>query len=84
MRIAALLLFFAVFGLSLHSHALTESPRITKECSCLHGTRVGATLIVEGAEAPLHFQGTVCNISLPQVCSHTLLSFLAIRAPPLV
>jgi hypothetical protein len=82
-RIAALLLFFAFLGLPFHSHAIFEAPRIAKECSCVHGTRTDAALIVEGAVwAPL-IQVAACAISLPQICSHTLISFLAIRAPPL-
>ena len=82
-RIAALLLFFAFFGLPFHSHALTESPRIAKECSCVHGTRTVAALFAEGADwAPL-IQVTRYAVTLPQVHSNNLVTFRAIRGPPL-
>jgi hypothetical protein len=82
-RIAALVLFFAILGLSLHSHALAESPRIAAECGCVHGTRTAA-LIVEGADwAPL-MQAAAYEVALPQVHSNNLVTFLAIRGPPLL
>jgi hypothetical protein len=83
MRIAALVLFFAFFGLPFHSHALAESPRIAKECSCVHGTRTGVALIVENADWTPLTQVSIYELPLPQVASRTLVHFLAIRAPPL-
>jgi hypothetical protein len=83
LRVVGLLLLFAVFGLPLHSHALTETPRIAKECSCIHGTRTEAGLVAAVADwAPLP-QAAFIEIVQSQIFSHSVVSFFSIRAPPI-
>ena len=83
MRIVGILLIFAVFGLPLHSHALTETPRIAKECSCIHGTRTEAGIVAAStAWRPLAQLGH-CEICEPQLHSYGVVSFFSIRAPPI-
>ena len=84
LRVVGFLILFAFLSLPFHSHALTESPRIAKECSCIQGTRTSAALIVEGADwAPLTEVGAF-EISSPRVRSYAHAGSLSIRAPPLL
>ena len=41
-RFVGLFLFVAVFFLPLHFHVAVAAPHVTKECSCLHGSRTEA------------------------------------------
>ncbi len=43
-RLIGILLFLAVFFLPLHVHSVTVAAQVTKECSCVHGTRTQAGL----------------------------------------
>lgn len=83
MRIVGLLLLFAMFGLPLHSHAFTETPRIAKECSCIHGTRTETAPAVSSADGAPLTQATFLVIIQPQTCSHFIVTCYSIRAPPL-
>jgi hypothetical protein len=83
LRIVGLLLLFAVFGLPLHSHALTDSPRIAKECSCLHGTRTEASAAVAPTAVPPLTHASRLEFVQPQIFSHFIVSFFSIRAPPI-
>ncbi|MGB7948441.1 MAG: hypothetical protein WCH75_12225, partial [Candidatus Binatia bacterium] len=38
-RLVSLLLFLTVFFLPLHFHPVAATAHVTKECSCIHGTR---------------------------------------------
>jgi hypothetical protein len=82
LRVVGLLLLFAVFGLPLHSHALTEAPRITKECSCLHGTRTQTAPAQNTAPPAPLIEANFLEIVQPQIRTHFLITFLSIRAPP--
>lgn len=83
MRIVGILLLFAVFSLPLHSHALAETPRIAKECSCVHGTRTEAGLVVAALDWTPLTQVGFYEIVQPQICSHSIVTCYSIRAPPL-
>jgi hypothetical protein len=83
LRVVGLLLLFAVFGLPLHSHALTETPRIAKECSCMHGTRTESGLVAASADWAPVLQATFFEIVQSQIFSHSIVSFFSIRAPPI-
>ena len=81
-RLVGVCLFLAMVFLPLHTHALAENPKVTKECSCLHGTRteVGLVPVALHWTPPINF--ILCELFDPQVVSHVVSAFQAIRAPP--
>jgi hypothetical protein len=83
LRIVGLLLLFAMFGLPLHSHAVMETPRIAKECSCIHGTRIETLPAVVSTDWTPVTQASFLEIIQPQTRSHLVVTCYTIRAPPL-
>jgi hypothetical protein len=76
-------LFLSVFALPLHFHAASAlTSQVTKECSCLHGTRTQLGLVADAFQfAPaLHFD---LEPSLEPKCFSQVVADLSnIRAPP--
>ncbi|HEY3169266.1 MAG TPA: hypothetical protein VGK57_18685, partial [Candidatus Binatia bacterium] len=71
------------FSLPFHFHAASAlTSQITKECSCVHGTRtqIGLTDVALQCEPLLQFslQESIQPQLIPQIVSR----FQAIRAPP--
>lgn len=82
-RFTGVLLFLTFFLLPLHSHAQTETPRISKDCSCLHSARhdLAVAQVIDGSLPPVY---TVFTTLVPQAVSSGLDAFtFSIRAPPL-
>ena len=82
-RWLSVLLFVTVFSLPFHFHAASAlTSQITKECSCVHGTRtqIGLTAVALQCVPALQFnlQAPVQPQLIPQILSR----FQAIRAPP--
>src|SRR4030095_2469314 len=82
-RWISVLLFVTVFSLPFHFHAASAlTSQITKECSCVHGTRtqIGLTAIALQCAPALQFnlQESLQPQLIPQIVS----GFQAIRAPP--
>jgi hypothetical protein len=81
-RLVSLLLSLAVFFLPLHFHPIAATAHVTKECSCIHGTRI------EMGMAPAQMDWTPPSRSViyesfqPQLSSSPFISFQLIRAPP--
>jgi hypothetical protein len=76
-------LFLSVFALPLHFHAASAvTSQVTKECSCLHGTRTQLGLVavaIQSAPA-LHLD---LEPSLEAQCFSQIVTDLSnIRAPP--
>jgi hypothetical protein len=82
-RVVGLLLLLALFSLPLHSHAATETPRIAKECSCVHGhrTEIGIAPVLANQVLPDPY--IFHAITQPQICSYSAVPSFTIRAPPL-
>jgi hypothetical protein len=77
---AGILLF--VFFLPLHFHAVAAKAHVTKECSCVHGTRTEAGLAVAPAAwAPVLLAQPVVIKSLDWL-SNVRFQNHGIRAPP--
>jgi hypothetical protein len=74
-----LLLF--VFFLPLHSH-LSAPAQVTKECSCVHGTRtqMGLAPVQISAAAPLNIE-FITTVE-PRLYAWRAVTRQAIRAPP--
>jgi hypothetical protein len=75
-------LVLSVFALPLHFHASALTSQVTKECSCLHGTRTQLGLVAAAFQcAPVsHFD---LEPSLePQCFSQVVADLSHIRAPP--
>ena len=81
-RWVSVFLFLTIFFLPLHFHAAVTSPLLTKECSCIHGSRTDASLAAPPARCV-----PVVSHELIEFCSETEFVFHAIftkasRAPP--
>jgi hypothetical protein len=77
---AGILLF--VFFLPLHFHSVAAKAHVTKECSCVHGTRTEAGLAVASAAwAPVLLAQPVVIKSLDWL-SNVRFQNHGIRAPP--
>jgi hypothetical protein len=79
----SVLLFVTVFSLPFHFHAASPlTSQLTKECSCVHGTRtqIGLTDVALRCEPLLQF-GLQESLQ-PQLISQIVSRFQAIRAPP--
>jgi hypothetical protein len=77
---AGILLF--VFFLPLHFHSIAAKAQVTKECSCVHGTRTEAGLAVAPVSwIPVLAAQTVASTSLDGL-GHVLFDNHGIRAPP--
>jgi hypothetical protein len=78
---AGMLLF--VFFLPLHFHSVAVKAQVTKECSCVHGTRTEAGLAVAPAVwIPVLPAQAVANESLAWLTNLRFQNH-GIRAPPL-
>jgi hypothetical protein len=76
------IVFVSIFALPLHFHASAQTSQVTKECSCLHGTRTQLGLVAAAVQcAPiLHFD---LEPSLESQCfSQVVVDLAKIRAPP--
>jgi hypothetical protein len=77
---AGMLLF--VFFLPFHFHSVAAKAQVTKECSCVHGTRTEAGLAVAPVKwIPVLAAQTVASASLDGL-SYVLFDNHGIRAPP--
>jgi hypothetical protein len=77
---AGILLF--VFFLPLHFHSVAATAQVTKECSCVHGTRTDAGLAAAPAAwIPVLPAQPVANESLDWL-SNVRFQNHGIRAPP--
>jgi len=83
-RLVVLCLFLTLVFLPLHMHGLTDTPKVTKECSCLHGSRteVGWVPVATQWAAPIQF--ALRQTFEPQSVSQVIAGFQAIRAPPIL
>jgi hypothetical protein len=78
---AGILLF--VFFLPLHFHSVAAKAQVTKECSCVHGTRTEAGLAVAPFNwIPVLAAETVASEFL-DCLSYVRFQIHGIRAPPL-
>ncbi len=83
MRLTCVLLLVTFFLIPLHSHAQTDAPRISKDCSCLHASRQDLVVVqvVDGSLPQVYADFTPL---VPQVVCSGLDGFtFSIRAPPL-
>ena len=80
--VVSFLLLLSVFFLPLHYHPLGAAAQITKDCSCVHGTRTEAGLTA--ALADFTFAPTSCPVTGDIQSSTGFLLVLSahIRAPP--
>ena len=83
-RLVGLCLFLTLVFLPLHTHGLTENPKVTKECSCLHGSRtqVGWFPVATQWTAPIEF--VLHQTFQLQLVSQVIAGFKSIRAPPIL
>jgi hypothetical protein len=78
---AGILLF--IFFLPLHFHSVAATSQITKECSCVHGTRTEAGLAAAPANwTPVLAAQTVAK-EFFDCLSYVRFQIHGIRAPPL-
>jgi hypothetical protein len=80
----SVLLLLTVFSLPLHSHPSETTGQVTKECSCIHGTRteIGATPApVDSTPSP---EPLIYEFFPPELSSRLIISFGLIRAPPVL
>ena len=83
LRVISLLLFLTVFFLPLHFHSVAAKAQVTKECSCVHGTRTEAGLAVAPFNwIPVLAAETVASEFL-DCLSYGRFQIHGIRAPPL-
>ena len=84
-RWISVLVFVTLFFLPLHFHAASAlTSQITKDCTCLHGTRTQLGLVADAIQsAPaLHFY---LEPSIePQCFSQVVADLSSIRAPPVL
>ena len=81
-RLVSILLFLTVFFLPLHFHPVATTAHVTKECSCIHGTRTEMGM----APVPLDWRPPVAiafheTLEL-QLVAHLATGLQLIRAPP--
>jgi hypothetical protein len=78
------LLFLSIFFLPLHIHIATAAGgQLSKECSCVQGTRTQLAPSASLSAGVAHFASTYLVVSYPSVwlCVHS--SSQDVRAPPL-
>jgi len=82
LRLVSLLLFFTVFSLPLHFHPVAATAHVSKECSCIHGTRSEMGM----APVPLDWTPSIRQVFheafQPQFFSGLVTSLQSIRGPP--
>jgi hypothetical protein len=76
-------LFVSVFALPLHFHAASAvTSQVTKECSCLHGTRTQLGLVALAIQSVPVLHLDLEQFFEPQCFSQILADLTTIRAPP--
>ena len=81
-RLVSLLLFLTVFFLPLHFHAVAATAHVTKECSCIHGTRTEMGLAPVALDWTPPIRQVLYESFQPQLSSGFIATFQLIRAPP--
>lgn len=81
-RLVSFLLFLTVFFLPFHFHALTVASQVSKECSCLSGTKTqsGLAILPAGSIPVFEYQAVIPPVQVwpdPRIGS-----IRHIRAPP--
>jgi hypothetical protein len=83
-RLVSLVLFLTVFFLPLHFHPVAATAHVTKECTCIHGTRTEmGTAPVQVDWTPQIRQVFYESFEL-QLSSGLVTTLQLIRAPPAV
>lgn len=81
-RLSAAVLLLALFFLPLHFHSPTLTPTVSKECSCVHGSRAQLGLAAAPSEwAPL-FEPSPLVVNEPLFFGWLSIESVSIRAPP--
>jgi hypothetical protein len=81
-RLIGFFLFLAVFFLPLHFHAAVPTPKLAKECSCIHGSRTEAGLTAPPAKwVPVVIYQSIELDSQTEFVSRTV-SSRSSRGPP--
>jgi hypothetical protein len=75
-------LLLAVFFLPLHFHFVTATLQLTKECSCVYGTRTQTGPIAAAVHWIPTFPSTFVIVHEPQAFGSIAVRSYAIRAPP--
>jgi hypothetical protein len=76
------IVFVSIFALPLHFHASAVTSQVTKECSCLHGTRTQLGLVAAAVQcAPVLLFDLEPSLE-PHCLSQVLADLSNIRAPP--
>jgi hypothetical protein len=82
-RWISVLLFVTVFSLAFHFHAASAlTSQITKECSCVHGTRTQIGLTAVALQCVPALQFNLQESLQPQLIPQVVSGSQAIRAPP--
>jgi hypothetical protein len=82
LRLVSLLLFLTIFFLPLHFHPVAATAHLTKECSCIHGTRTEMGMVSAQVDwaPPI---GQIFQESFkPDFFLSLVASLQSIRAPP--
>ena len=77
------LLLLSVFFLPLHYHPLGTAAQITKDCSCVHGTRTEVGLTSASVGSTLVFTTFRLTGDIQDSTGSLLIASGHIRAPPL-
>lgn len=78
------LLFLSIFFLPLHIHMATAaSGQLSKECSCVQGTRTQLAPSASLSAGVAHFASTCLVVSFPSGWPCAQSSSQDVRAPPL-
>lgn len=83
-RLIGAVLFLAVFFLPLHFHSFTPTAQVSKECSCVHGSRTQVGLASGSTDWVPSLQQTVLVVCETQVFPWLSIDSHTIRAPPSV
>lgn len=81
-RLAAFVLLLAVFFLPLHFHFAIATPQISKECSCVYGSRTQIGLTPASSDWTPTFQPSLVVAYEPQVPGCFSIRSQSARAPP--
>ena len=76
------LLLVSVFFLPLHYHTVGTAAQITKDCSCVHGTRTEVGLTSASADSTLVFTAFPLAGDIQDPTGYLLTASGHIRAPP--
>ncbi len=81
-RFVGLLLFLTVFLLPLHFHPLTVTAQITKECSCLFGSRTQTGLTTTHSNVLTVLVWQPVRVESPEFLGSLFRAKWHSRAPP--